>query len=238
MLVRLHDLFASWHGWTLRQPSQQTRTKLIPAHLHVVGRCAPPACCTRAVGSACPLAQRSCSTARGPPRALQWTVAGSRRDGERSLRPVQVRNGRQGVYFKERMRRGETIVSFPRNLRLDEKTAMKGKAGHIFQRLKTEKAYPDLMVILHIVHERSLGKVCLACPSAAYSEGKCFERYARGGGGWAVGPREESPEGGEWDAPRTGVLTASTYSDHKPGFVLAPLHQAAAGQLQQHHAPH
>ena len=43
---------------------------------------------------------------------------------------VKVRNGRQGVYFKERMRRGETIVSFPRNLRLDEKTAMKGKAGH------------------------------------------------------------------------------------------------------------
>ena len=38
---------------------------------------------------------------------------------------LQVRNGRQGVYFKERMRRGETIVSFPRNLRLDEKTAMK-----------------------------------------------------------------------------------------------------------------
>ena len=37
---------------------------------------------------------------------------------------VKVRNGRQGVYFKERMRRGETIVSFPRNLRLDEKTAM------------------------------------------------------------------------------------------------------------------
>jgi len=58
----------------------------------------------------------------------------------------QVRNGRQGVYFKERMRRGETIVSFPRNLRLDEKTAMKGKAGHIFQRLKADKCYPDLMV--------------------------------------------------------------------------------------------
>jgi len=38
---------------------------------------------------------------------------------------IKVRNGRQGVYFKERMRRGETIVSFPRNLRLDEKTAMK-----------------------------------------------------------------------------------------------------------------
>ena len=34
-----------------------------------------------------------------------------------------------------------------------------GKAGHIFQRLKTDKAYPDLMVILHLVHERSLGKV-------------------------------------------------------------------------------
>lgn len=62
---------------------------------------------------------------------------------------VQVRNGRQGIYFKERMRRGETIVSFPRNLRLDEKTAMKGKAGHIFQRLKTENCYPDLLVILH-----------------------------------------------------------------------------------------
>lgn len=44
------------------------------------------------------------------------------------------------------MRRGETIVSFPRNLRLDEKTAMKGKAGHVFQRLKADKAYPDLMV--------------------------------------------------------------------------------------------
>jgi hypothetical protein len=44
------------------------------------------------------------------------------------------------------MRRGETIVSFPRNLRLDEKTAMKGKAGHIFQRLKADKCYPDLMV--------------------------------------------------------------------------------------------
>ena len=58
----------------------------------------------------------------------------------------QFRNGRQGVYFKERMRRGETIVSFPRNLRLDEKTAMKGKAGHIFQRLKADKCYPDLMV--------------------------------------------------------------------------------------------
>ena len=57
-----------------------------------------------------------------------------------------MRNGRQGVYFKERMRRGETIVSFPRNLRLDEKTAMKGKAGHIFQRLKADKCYPDLMV--------------------------------------------------------------------------------------------
>eukprot|EP00282_Hemiselmis_andersenii_P016683 CAMPEP_0114124890 /NCGR_PEP_ID=MMETSP0043_2-20121206/9017_1 /TAXON_ID=464988 /ORGANISM="Hemiselmis andersenii, Strain CCMP644" /LENGTH=319 /DNA_ID=CAMNT_0001217797 /DNA_START=31 /DNA_END=990 /DNA_ORIENTATION=- len=71
---------------------------------------------------------------------------------------VKVRNGRQGVYFKERMRRGETIVSFPRNLRLDEKTAMKGKAGHIFQRLKNEDAFPDLIVILHLVHERSLGK--------------------------------------------------------------------------------
>jgi len=71
---------------------------------------------------------------------------------------VKVRNGRQGVYFKERMRRGETIVSFPRNLRLDEKTAMKGKAGHVFQRLKADKAYPDLMVILHLVHEDKLGK--------------------------------------------------------------------------------
>ena len=71
---------------------------------------------------------------------------------------VKVRNGRQGVYFKERMRRGETIVSFPRNLRLDEKTAMKGKAGHIFQRLKADKCYPDLMVILHLVHEDKLAK--------------------------------------------------------------------------------
>lgn len=71
---------------------------------------------------------------------------------------VKMRNGRQGVYFKERMRRGETIVSFPRNLRLDEKTAMKGKAGHIFQRLKSENCFPDLLVILHLVHERSLGK--------------------------------------------------------------------------------
>ena len=62
----------------------------------------------------------------------------------------QVRNGRQGVYFKERMRRGETIVSFPRNLRLDEKTAMKGKAGHIFQRLKADKCYPDLMVSVSV----------------------------------------------------------------------------------------
>ena len=53
------------------------------------------------------------------------------------------------MYFKERMRRGETIVSFPRNLRLDEKTAMKGKAGHIFQRLKADKCYPDLMVGHH-----------------------------------------------------------------------------------------
>lgn len=59
---------------------------------------------------------------------------------------IKVRNGRQGVYFKERMRRGETIVSFPRNLRIDEKTAMKGKAGHIFQRLKNDKCYPDLLV--------------------------------------------------------------------------------------------
>eukprot|EP00961_Rhodomonas_salina_P302482 3940854-Rhodomonas_salina.1 len=43
------------------------------------------------------------------------------------------------------VRRGETIVSFPRNLRLDEKTALKGKAGHIFQRLKSDNCYPDLM---------------------------------------------------------------------------------------------
>ena len=43
----------------------------------------------------------------------------------------------------------QPVVQFPRNLRLDEKTAMKGKAGHIFQRLKNDKAYPDLCVILH-----------------------------------------------------------------------------------------
>jgi histone-lysine N-methyltransferase SETD3 len=67
---------------------------------------------------------------------------------------MKERNGRQGLYFKERMRRGETVVSFPRTLRLDEKTAMKSKVGHIFRELKQSEVFPDLRVILYLVYEK------------------------------------------------------------------------------------
>jgi hypothetical protein len=67
---------------------------------------------------------------------------------------LKERNGRIGVYFKERMRRGETLVSFPRTLRLDEKAALKSKVGHVFRELKDKEVYPDLRVLLYVVYER------------------------------------------------------------------------------------
>jgi len=66
---------------------------------------------------------------------------------------LKERNARIGVYFKERMRRGETLVSFPRTLRLDEKAALKSKVGHVFRELKEKEVYPDLRVLLYVVYE-------------------------------------------------------------------------------------
>eukprot|EP00294_Goniomonas_avonlea_P002125 CAMPEP_0114555954 /NCGR_PEP_ID=MMETSP0114-20121206/9022_1 /TAXON_ID=31324 /ORGANISM="Goniomonas sp, Strain m" /LENGTH=303 /DNA_ID=CAMNT_0001741109 /DNA_START=13 /DNA_END=924 /DNA_ORIENTATION=- len=66
---------------------------------------------------------------------------------------VKERNGRQGVYFKERMRRGETIVSFPRTLRMDEKSAFKSKQGDMWRTLKEKEVYPDLRMVLYVAHE-------------------------------------------------------------------------------------
>jgi len=60
---------------------------------------------------------------------------------------IKERNGRQGVYFKERMRRGETIVSFPRTLRMDEKSAFKSKHGDMWRTLKEKEVYPDLRMV-------------------------------------------------------------------------------------------
>merc|ERR1719248_386506 len=65
---------------------------------------------------------------------------------------LKERNGRQGVFFKERMRRGETVVSFPRTLRMDEKAAFKSKLGHIFRELKQSEVFPDLRMILYLVY--------------------------------------------------------------------------------------
>jgi len=67
---------------------------------------------------------------------------------------AKVRNNRQGIYFKERMRRGETIVSFPRTLRLDEKSALKSKIGSILLSCKEKGLFPDNLVIIHAVWER------------------------------------------------------------------------------------
>jgi len=67
---------------------------------------------------------------------------------------LKERNGRQGVFFKERMRRGETVVSFPRTLRMDEKAAFKSKLGHIFRELKQSAVFPDLRVILYVCWEK------------------------------------------------------------------------------------
>mmetsp|Transcript_19195 Transcript_19195/g.45912 ORF Transcript_19195/g.45912 Transcript_19195/m.45912 type:complete len:250 (+) Transcript_19195:14-763(+) len=66
---------------------------------------------------------------------------------------IKERNGRQGVYFKERMRRGETIVSFPRTLRMDEKSAFKSKHGDMWRTLKEKEVYPDLRMVLYLGHE-------------------------------------------------------------------------------------
>ncbi len=52
------------------------------------------------------------------------------------------------------MRRGETIVSFPRTLRLDEKAAISGKNGKVFQQLKDLGVFPDLRLMLYVLHER------------------------------------------------------------------------------------
>lgn len=66
---------------------------------------------------------------------------------------LKMRNGRQGVFFKERMRRGETIVSFPRTLRMDEKSALKSKHGDMWRTLKEKEVYPDLRMVLYLGHE-------------------------------------------------------------------------------------
>ncbi len=67
---------------------------------------------------------------------------------------LKERNGRRGVYFKERMRRGETIVSFPRTLRMEEKSAMKSKGANIFKELKTAEVFPDLRMVLYLIYEK------------------------------------------------------------------------------------
>ena len=67
---------------------------------------------------------------------------------------LKERNGRRGVYFKERMRRGETIVSFPRTLRMEEKSAMKSKGATIFKELKQAEVFPDLRMVLYLIYEK------------------------------------------------------------------------------------
>jgi hypothetical protein len=67
---------------------------------------------------------------------------------------LKERNGRRGVYFKERMRRGETIVSFPRTLRMEEKSAMKSKGANIFKELKQAEVFPDLRMVLYLIYEK------------------------------------------------------------------------------------
>lgn len=67
---------------------------------------------------------------------------------------AKLRNNRQGIYFKERMRRGETIVSFPRTLRMDEKSALKSKIGPTLLACKEKGLFPDNLVIIHGVWER------------------------------------------------------------------------------------
>ena len=67
---------------------------------------------------------------------------------------LKERNCRRGVYFKERMRRGETIVSFPRTLRMEEKSAMKSKGATIFKELKQAEVFPDLRMVLYLIYEK------------------------------------------------------------------------------------
>jgi len=67
---------------------------------------------------------------------------------------LKERNGLRGVYFKERMRRGETIVSFPRTLRMEEKSAMKSKGATIFKELKQAEVFPDLRMVLYLIYEK------------------------------------------------------------------------------------
>jgi hypothetical protein len=86
---------------------------------------------------------------------------------------LKERNGRRGVYFKERMRRGETIVSFPRTLRMEEKSAMKSKGATIFKELKQAEVFPDLRMVLYLIYEKhnpdSFWKPYIQVPSSSSS---------------------------------------------------------------------